>query len=154
MRTPEELKQDIESKVGGAQVTVEEGKLIVGKDQWVEIAKFLKESPSYRFDFLSSVTGVDYADRLEAVYNLFSIEKKEGEATIKVTTDKDKCEIPSVTSIWRSAEFQEREAYDLVGIRFTGHPDLRRILMWEGFEHHPLRKNYKMEDQDREPALF
>ena len=69
-------------------------------------------------------------------------------------TDTDSCEIPSVTPIWRSAEFQEREAYDLLGIKFTGHPDLRRILMWDGFEHHPLRKDYVQEDQDRKPEAF
>ena len=82
------------------------------------------------------------------------MEKKEGPLNIKVRTDVEKCILPSVTPIWRSAEFQEREAYDLVGIHFEGHPDLRRILMWEAFEHHPLRKSYVQDDQDRPSDQF
>ncbi len=154
MKTIEEIKQEIESKFSGTQVTVEGKSLIILKERWFEIAKFLKESPDYALDFLSSVTGVDYKDYLEAVYHLYSIEKKEGPLTVKVRTDPEKSAIPSVTPIWRSAEFQEREAYDLFGIHFEGHPDLRRILMWEGFAHYPLRKNYIPDDQDRPPEQF
>ena len=109
----------------------------------------------YRFDYLSSVTGVDYLQYLEAVYHLYSVEKKQGPLSIKVRTESlEKTDIPSVTPIWRSAEFQEREAYDLLGINFTGHPDLRRILMWEGFAHYPLRKSYQQDDQDRPVEQF
>ena len=76
------------------------------------------------------------------------------EYKIKVRTEKEKSVVPSVTPLWRSAEFQEREAYDLLGISFEGHPDLRRILMWDGFEHHPLRKDYVQDDQDRPVEQF
>ena len=154
MKSLEEIKQDIQAKIPGVAVTVEGTSLIVPKERWIDVAKFLREDASYELDYLSCVTGVDYKEYLEAVYHLYSIEKKEGSVTVKVRTDRDTGEIPSVTPIWRSAEFQEREAYDLVGIRFTGHPDLRRILMWEGFQHHPLRKDYVQDNQDRPPEEF
>lgn len=154
MRTLEQIKQDIEAKFPGTVLTIEGASLLVPKERWFEIAKLLKTNPEYAFDYLSSVTGVDYTEYLEAVYHLYSVEKKEGPLSIKVRTDRESGSIPSVTPIWRSAEFQEREAYDLVGIRFEGHPDLRRILMWEGFQYHPLRKDYVPEDQNRPPDQF
>jgi NADH-quinone oxidoreductase subunit C len=81
---------------------------------------------------------------LEAVYHLFSMEKKHGPVVIRVRTANrtDQAHLPSLTPVWRSAEFQEREAFDLYGIVFDGHPDLRRILMWEGFADFPMRKDY------------
>jgi len=81
---------------------------------------------------------------LEAVYHLFSMEKKHGPVVIRLRTANrtDDTHVPSLTPIWRGAEFQEREAFDLYGIVFDGHPDLRRILMWEGFKDFPMRKDY------------
>jgi len=81
---------------------------------------------------------------LEAVYHLFSMEKKHGPVILRVRTGNrtDQTSIPSLTPVWRSAEFQEREAFDLYGIVFDGHPDLRRILMWDGFVDFPMRKDY------------
>ncbi len=154
MKILSEIKQDMETKFPGTQVVLEGSSLIVPKEGWLEIARFLKNDPAYSLDFLSSVTGVDYKEYLEVVYHLYSMGRKEGPLTIKVRTDPEQSLIPSVTPIWRSAEFQEREAYDLVGIHFTGHPDLRRILMWEGFEHHPLRKDYIQDEQDRPVEQF
>ena len=149
MKPPEQIKQDIEAKLPGTTITVEGTNLIVLKEHWFEVAKFLKTHPEYSLDYLSSVTGVDYKEYLEVAYHLYSLEKKGGPLAIKVRTDREKGFVPSVTPIWRSAEFQEREAYDLVGIHFEGHPDLRRILMWDEFQYHPLRKDYVQEDQDR-----
>jgi NADH-quinone oxidoreductase subunit C len=81
---------------------------------------------------------------LEAVYHLFSMEKKHGPVVIRVRTANrtDQAHVPSLTPVWRSCEFQEREAFDLYGIVFDGHPDLRRILMWEGYTDFPMRKDY------------
>ena len=81
---------------------------------------------------------------LEVVYHLFSIAKKEGPVVLRMHTANrtDDVTLQSLTPVWRSAEFQEREAFDLFGIVFEGHPDLRRILMWEGFTDHPMRKDY------------
>ena len=85
---------------------------------------------------------------LEAVYHLFSIAKKSGPLTLRVRTgnrDSD-VSLPSLTPVWKGADFQEREIYDLFGIRFDGHPDLRRLLMWDGFADHPMRKDYVAPD--------
>lgn len=81
---------------------------------------------------------------LEVVYHLFSMARKTGPVVLRMRTANrtDDCVLPSLTPVWRSAEFQEREAFDLFGIVFDGHPDLRRILMWEGFTDHPMRRDY------------
>jgi NADH-quinone oxidoreductase subunit C len=92
---------------------------------------------------------------LEAVYHLYSMTRKHGPVIIRMrTADRATgAQLPSLTSIWRSAEFQEREIFDLYGIRFDGHPDLRRILMWDEFEDHPMRKDYRdPDDYEYEPT--
>ncbi len=87
---------------------------------------------------------------LEAVYHLFSMEKKHGPVVLRMRTGNrtDGTHLPSLTPVWRSAEFQEREAFDLYGIVFDGHPDLRRILMWDGFVDYPMRKDYVAPEDD------
>jgi NADH-quinone oxidoreductase subunit C len=92
---------------------------------------------------------------LETVYHLYSMAKKHGPVVIRMRTANrsDKVELPSLTPIWRSAEFQEREVFDLYGIVFKGHPDLRRILMWDGFKDHPMRRDYvEPDDYEYEPT--
>ena len=91
---------------------------------------------------------------LEAVYHLYSIRQSLGPIIIRMRTENrsDKVELPSLTPIWRSAELQEREIFDLYGIHFEGHPDLRRLLMWDEFEDHPMRRDYvEPDDYDYEP---
>jgi len=92
---------------------------------------------------------------LEAVYHLYSMTHKHGPVIVRMQTA-DRAEnacLPSLTSVWRSAEFQEREIFDLYGVRFDGHPDLRRILMWDEFEDHPMRKDYREpDDYEYEPT--
>ena len=114
---------------------------MVNKDNLVEVATALRDE--FGFDLLSSVTGVDYfPDRMEVVYHAYKTTGGPG-IVFKVQVPRmDPIEIQSVTPIWPGADFQEREIWDLYGIGFTGHPDLRRILMWEGFEGHPLRKDW------------
>jgi NADH-quinone oxidoreductase subunit C len=92
---------------------------------------------------------------LEAVYHLFSVAKKYGPVVIRMRTANraDKVELPSLTPVWRGAEFQEREIFDLYGIVFKGHPDLRRILMWDEFKDHPMRRDYvEPDDFEYEPT--
>jgi len=92
---------------------------------------------------------------LESVYHLYSVAKKHGPLVIRMRTENrtDRVEMPSLTSVWRSAEFQEREVFDLFGIVFTGHPDLRRLLMWDGFKDYPMRKDYvEPDDYEYEPT--
>lgn len=115
--------------------------LHIRADDVSEVCALLKHEPGFDFDYLLSLTGVDWTDRLEVVYHLYSIKHKHY-VTLKVKTDRESPRVPSVTSVWKSADWQEREVYDMFGIEFHGHPDLRRILLdqdWQGF---PLRKDY------------
>ena len=92
---------------------------------------------------------------LEAVYHLYSMELKHGPVSVRLRTENrsDKTHLPALTPVWRGAEFQEREIYDLYGIVFDGHPDLRRILMWDGFQDYPMRKDYvEPDDYEYEPT--
>jgi NADH-quinone oxidoreductase subunit C len=92
---------------------------------------------------------------LEVVYHLYSMAQKHGPVVLRMRTTNrtDQVELPSVTPIWRSAEFQEREVFDLFGVVFAGHPDLRRLLMWEGFKDHPMRRDYvEPDDFEYEPT--
>jgi NADH-quinone oxidoreductase subunit C len=156
--------------------------LVIDNAHAVEAARFLRDDAGWRLDFCSNVTGVDWMDaevsetvktkqlvdgvekevaetkkiktpgRLEAVYHLFSMEKKHGPVILRLRTSNrtDRTQLPSLTPVWRSAEFQEREIFDLYGIVFEGHPDLRRLLMWEGFVDYPMRKDYVAPDEDDE----
>jgi NADH-quinone oxidoreductase subunit D/NADH-quinone oxidoreductase subunit C/D len=107
----------------------------------VEFTTFLRDELGY--DFLSSVTGVDYLpeDRMEVVYHMYRSTGGPG-LVVKTQVSRDQSVVPSLVPVYPGAELQEREAYDLLGIRFEGHPDLRRILMWEGFAGYPLRKDW------------
>lgn len=103
----------------------------------------------------STVLERDLPGYLEAVYHLYSISNKTGPLTLRMRTGDRESDVtvPSLTTIWKSAEFQEREAYDLFGIQFEGHPDLRRILMWDGFADFPMRKDYVApDDYEYEPT--
>ena len=117
--------------------------LMVDADQLIDVATALRDDLG--FNYLSSVTGVDLIndDKMEVVYHIYSIEQGGGSVTLKVQTDRDNAVVPSLMPIWPGADYQEREAWDLLGIRFEGHPDLRRILTWDEFEGHPLRKDWR-----------
>ena len=110
---------------------------------WRDLAQFLKADPALSFDWLACLGGVDYpADgKLAIVIDLWSFTHRHTFA-IKVFCDRTAPVIPSVTDIWKAAGWHEREAYDLFGIQFTGHPDLRRLLLADDWEGHPLRKDY------------
>ncbi len=107
----------------------------------LQFAKAIRDELGY--DYLSSVTAVDYLpdDKLEVVYHVYKTTGGPG-LNFKVQVPRDQAVVPSLVALYPGAEFQEREAWDLMGIRFEGHPDLRRILTWEGFEGHPLRKDW------------
>lgn len=115
---------------------------IVRAENLLDFCRALRDD--FGYDQLCSVTGVDYLpeNKMEVVYHV--LQTTGGPLLVfKVQVPRDDPVVPSIVSIWQGAEFQEREAWDLLGIRFEGHPDLRRILMWEGFEGHPLRKDWK-----------
>jgi NADH-quinone oxidoreductase subunit C/D len=115
---------------------------LLERDHLLEVCQALRDDLGY--DFLSSVTGVDYLPegKMEVVYHFYKITGGPGVVLKVQVSRQDPIEIPSIVHIYAGAEFQEREIWDLFGIRFTGHPDLRRILMWEGFAGHPLRKDW------------
>ncbi len=100
---------------------------------------------SMGFDYLADVFATDRGDRIEVVYRLTALATNE-KLVLRVDLDHEKPEVDSVTSVWKGAEFSEREAYDLVGVSFKGHPDLRRILLPDDWEGYPLRKDYVIED--------
>ena len=108
-----------------------------------EVARFLRDECG--LDYLALLTAVDRPERFEVVYHLWSIKDRTTEPfVLKVyVQDKENPTVPSVTPLWRGANYQEREAYDLMGIRFEGHPNLKRLLLWEGFPGHPLRKDFE-----------
>ena len=116
--------------------------VLVQKENLFEVIEYLKSSPELEFDYLNYIAAVDYYDYFELVYQLTSREHNHSLVLKTRCYDRDKPIVPSVVSLWRGADFQEREIYDLMGISFEGHPNLKRILLWEGFEGHPLRKDY------------
>ena len=146
----DELKTALEQVLPGVSLTLEGGAVFVDQKDLIAVCRYLKDSERFRLDYLANLTVVDYPQeqRLDVIYHLYSMAQKHGPLTLKVKLARAKATVASVTPIWRGAEFQEREAYDLFGVRFEGHPDLRRILLWEGFEGHPMRKDYVPEDQN------
>ncbi len=117
--------------------------VIVHPDKIVEVARDLRTELG--FNYLACLTGVDLIEenKLEVVYHTASIQHGGDPLVLKVQVDRDNPVVPSLVSVWPGADFQEREAYDMYGIHFAGHPDLRRILTWEGFHGHPLRKDWR-----------
>ena len=111
-------------------------------DDLRKVTSFLKETPGLEFSYLVSVTGVDYVEYFELVYHLVSISHNHS-AVIKVRVcGREDPIVPSVVPVWKGADLQEREVYDLMGIHFEGHPNLKRILLWDEFPGHPLRKDF------------
>lgn len=136
---PSEVR-DIREFRGQVSVTVKKGRI---KD----LMEYLHETPEMGFDYLRDLCGVDYPGRtdgrFEVVYHLYSINHRHM-IRVKAIVPEEDCSIESVTDIWKGADWHERECFDLFGIRFNGHPDLRRILLPEDWEGHPLRKDYPL----------
>jgi len=127
---------------------------IVEKSRLLEVATMVRDKLGY--DYLSSVTGVDYLpeDKMEVVYHVYKTTGGPGFVFRVRLARQDPIEVPSLVSVYPGADFQEREAWDLFGIKFIGHPDLRRILMWEGFQGHPLRKDWREAYYEEESKPF
>lgn len=127
---------------------------VLKPEKLVEICTFLRDDPATSFEMLSDLTGVDYfgvrEPRFEVVYHLYSLTKRH-RLRLKVEATEEAPSVPSVIRVWKSANWMEREAWDLYGIKFEGHPDLRRVLLYPEFEGHPLRKDYPMEK--RQPIV-
>jgi len=116
------------------------------KSAIVNVCTFLKDAEGLKFNLCEDVTAIDWAtrkNRFTIVYHLFSMENK-FRLCLKVDVDESESSVESVSSVWKAANWAEREAYDMYGITFLNHPDLRRMYMPEEFEHHPLRKEYPL----------
>ncbi len=128
--------------------------LTVKKGCGSEFFKFLRDDPELNFDFLMDLTAVDYLnrkdDRFEVVYHFYSL-KHNHRLRIKIPVSESDSIINSVTPLWKTANWYEREIWDLYGIKFDGHPNLRRILLYEEFKGHPLRKDYPV--NKRQPLI-
>ena len=117
--------------------------LLIEARSLLSIMSVLNKDENYQFNMLSNLTAVDYLEYFEIVYHLYSLPLGH-KVTIKIRCNLEEAVVPSVMEIWPCADFQEREIYDLLGVNFTGHMDLRRILLPEDFIGHPLRKGYKL----------
>jgi len=133
--------------VTGVKFDREELTVWIDSDLIREACAILRDSPDCPFDYLCDVTAVDWfpsQPRFEVVYHLLSLSKKE-RVRLKARLDNESPVLESVTSVWPSANYIEREVFDLFGIRFTGHPRLQRLMMPDDWEGHPLRKDYPVE---------
>ncbi|MFA5450545.1 MAG: NADH-quinone oxidoreductase subunit C [Dehalococcoidales bacterium] len=139
----ENIATIIQKHISSSDYYFENNTVVVDPSQMITICQVLKTTPGIELDYLSSITAVDYLDYFELVYLFYSIVHNHC-LTMKVRCpDKKNPSLPSITSLYNGANFQEREIYDLFGISFTSHPKLNRIFLWEGFHGHPLRKDYE-----------
>lgn len=155
-QTVELLRSRFPGEVLGVVTFRDEVTLEVGPGRIVEIGRFLRDHPDLRYNFLADLCAVDRlglqepGPRFAVVYHLCSIPHNR-RIRLKVLVEGDPPVLSSLTGVWSTANWHEREAYDLMGVHFTGHPDLRRIFLPEDFEGHPLRKDY---DIGAEPVEF
>lgn len=143
------LQEKFPNSVLGVKTFRGETTVTVSKGEIVEICRFLYSDPDLQFEMLTDLCGVDYFPehpRFEVVYLLHSMKNME-RLRLKTKVGENES-ILSVESVWKAANWLEREVYDLFGIHFVNHPDLRRILLWDGFHGHPLRKDYPVEGPD------
>ena len=141
--TGNEIKLLIDEKFQDLVVEIGEDNISLKNDKSKLLDFFKSLEDEKKFNLLSSVTSVDYMSKFVVVYHFTSIEKNES-LVLKLPCGESRSEpsVVSVTSIWRGAELQEREIYDLMGIYFDNHPNMKRLLLWENFDGHPLRKDF------------
>jgi NADH-quinone oxidoreductase subunit C len=137
-----DIAKKIEEKFPQSVAEATDQSLLVEAGSLLDVASYLKNTPGLDFDYLTLLTAVDYLDCFEVVYNLTSTKHNHSLVLKTRCYDRDNPTLPSVVGLWRTADFQEREAYDLMGISFDGHPSLKRIVLWEGFKGYPLRKDF------------
>ena len=148
MMTTQDIHSKMQAQFGEAVGPLSEPKLdafaTVGASRLVEICRWLRDTPGIELDHCDDLTAVDRPQQnvIEVVYHLFSYPHRHG-VVLKVMLDRAAPALPSVEEVWKAANFMEREVYDLFGVQFSGHPDLRRILLPDDWVGHPLRKDYQ-----------
>ncbi len=148
----------IKTKIGDSVIDTHDFRgdqtVTVKKESISDLLRFLRDDPSLAFDFLMDLTAVDYLKRkpvrFEVVYHLFSLQHNH-RVRVKTPVPESDCIVDSVVPLWKTSNWYEREIWDLYGIKFRGHPDLRRILLYEEFKGHPLRKDYPI--NKRQPLI-
>ena len=137
-----EVAQRIAQELPGAVLLADGNSVWVRPGSVAQVARFLKEAPGLEMDYLNNLTAVDYLDYLEVVYHISSLKHNHSLVLRVQCWGPEEPEVVSVYHVWRGADLQERECYDMFGVRFVGHPNLKRLLFWEGFEGHVLRKEF------------
>jgi NADH-quinone oxidoreductase subunit C len=136
----------------GAVVEVHPEWVVVAREQLVESLRWLRDSEEFDAAQLSSLCAVDYHAYFEVVYHLQSLDLNQQIVVKTRTPSRDDASVPSACAVYQGALLQEREAYDLMGVTFDGHPDLRRLFLWEGYPGHPLRKDF-LQMPEHHPGL-
>lgn len=142
----EALVGELNQKFGGCAEVFEDNtnqSIKVKADKIVEVMQELKANPAYELNHIMNLSSVEYPENFTVVYHLNSLTYLH-KLTVKVEVDKANPQVPSIISAWKAADVMEREVYDLMGIVFTGHPNLKRILLADDFVGHPLRKDFKL----------
>lgn len=137
-----DIAAKIKTTLPAAVVEAKGNYLLVKPETLANTLAYLKTTAGLEFDYLSSITAVDYWDYFEVIYQLVSLTHNQSIIVKTRCQGRENLTLPSVVSIYKSANLQEREIFDLMGIRFEGHPNLKRIVLWEGFQGYPLRKDY------------
>ncbi len=140
--TGQEVAQRLEAVLPGAVERWEGEAAWVRPEQIAAACQVLRDDPELDFRFLSSLSAVDFIEHFDLVYHLTSLGRRHTGVVKARLYGREAPSLPSVYSVWRGADFQEREVWDLMGVRFEGHPNMKRIMLWEGFEGHPLRKDF------------
>lgn len=147
---------DVANRVNAAfpntVIETSETSVTVPADRIIEVALFLRDDDELDCKYLNCLTGIDWLDHFDVVYVLTSMAKNHT-LTVEARTSHEDPNVPSVGGVWQGALLQEREVYDLMGISFSGHPDLKRIFLWEGFPGHPLRKDFLAMQGGYKPGL-
>jgi len=137
-----ELVKKIENQYSTAIVDFQDSFVTITPESVYDVCLLLNHSSGLEFDYLVDLTGVDYLDYIAVVYRLVSIKHNHGVIIKTRCFDRKKPIVPSVTPIWKGADLMEREVYDMLGVYFEGHYNMKRLLLWEGFEGHPLRRDF------------
>lgn len=140
--TGESLAHQIDSACPGAVKTWDGSDLWVTPESVLDVSNHMATAPGMKFDLLNSISAVDYIDHFEIVYHLTSTSEHLSAVFKAKVYGRETPALPSVISVWQGADYQEREIWDLMGVAFEGHPNLKRIMLWDGYEGHPLRKDY------------
>jgi NADH-quinone oxidoreductase subunit C len=137
-----DIAERVKQRFGEGVAAADDKHLIIESPRLAEVAQFLHDDAELTLDYLNSLTAVDRKTHFDLIYHLTSITKNHRLTFSVPVYGRDKPSVPSVTPVWRGADLQEREIFDLFGVEFAGHYNLKRLFLWEGFPGHPLRKDW------------